>query len=485
MNVYTENGALSVTPDSPLVEFFYKTLRDLPEDRFEEMFVAAWGVSQLITLRLLFYIRWCRGGKGERRLFRWGLRKLVEMGHSDIVVKNLKWIPEFGSWKDLLHLLETPIREEVLEFYCTQIRKDLQELENPKASVSLAGKWLPSQQKSMDRTFGAAKMFRKALGMSFRDYRITCSSLRSRIDIVERDLCAQNFHEINYATVPSLARLKYAAAFKNHDEERYTVYLRDVAQGRAKMNVKLVYPYQLVEKYMPLASTKNEQIDDATLDTMWTELVKQVRAELVAAGANMQALAVADVSGSMSGVPMANSVSLSLLWAELCEGPFAGHFYTFASRPQLIKVNGDTLREKVETVMKTATVDNTNIQALFDDLLTHAKLWKVSQEQYPKTIYMFTDGQFDQMTDSRRATTNFATIREKHRKAGYEMPRIVFWNLRGDTLDFPASSHDSNVALVSGFSPSLLKLLLESGEMNPVAIMNSAISGKLFEKIII
>ena len=165
----TENGALSISPDNPLLEFFYRTVRNIPEEQFEKIFLEAWQVSQLLTLRLLFYIRWCRGGKGEKQIFRWGLRKLVELGYGETVVKNLARIPEFGSWKDLLYLIDTTIGERVIEFYCEQILKDMKALENPKSGVSLAGKWLPSQQKSMDRQLRAANRFRKCLKMSFKE----------------------------------------------------------------------------------------------------------------------------------------------------------------------------------------------------------------------------------------------------------------------------------------------------------------------------
>ncbi len=46
----------------------------------------------------------------------------------------------------------------------------------------------------------------------------------------------------------------------------------------------------------------------------------------------------------------------------------------------------------------------------------------------------------------------------------YPAPRIIFWNLRGDTLGSPAKSDDSNVQLLSGFSPSLLKHVMEGEE---------------------
>ena len=38
---------------------------------------------------------------------------------------------------------------------------------------------------------------------------------------------------------------------------------------------------------------------------------------------------------------------------------------------------------------------------------------------------------------------------------------MIFWNLRGDTRDYPASADTPGVDMVSGFSPNLLKLFLQ------------------------
>ena len=47
----------------------------------------------------------------------------------------------------------------------------------------------------------------------------------------------------------------------------------------------------------------------------------------------------------------------------------------------------------------------------------------------------------------------------------WPVPEITFWNLRGATSGFPAEADKSGVRLLSGFSPSLLKLILEGSEL--------------------
>ena len=43
-------------------------------------------------------------------------------------------------------------------------------------------------------------------------------------------------------------------------------------------------------------------------------------------------------------------------------------------------------------------------------------------------------------------------------------PTIIFWNVRADTLGYPAAADQKGVMLLSGYSPALMKFIL-SGEM--------------------
>jgi len=277
--------------------------------------------------------------------------------------------------------------------------------------------------------------------------------------------------------LPSVARMLYTPCFNEHDGVRFRAYLKDVAEGKSKMNISLIYPYQLYDALRVCT------IPEDQLDVMWNQLVKDTREKLIKVGATRQALAVADVSGSMGGVPMSNSIALSLLWAELCEGPFNGHFYSFSETPQLISVkNAKTFKEKVDIVANSKWGMNTNLQAVFDDMLNHISMWKVPNEQCPQTIYIFTDGQFDSMV-SNSDMTHLQVIENKYAKAGLVMPRIVFWNLRGDTVDFPSPGDKKNVIMLSGFSPSLMKLVMEGPDVTPMKILMNAISDPIFDCI--
>lgn len=474
----TQNGATSYTPDNAHLTLFYKALRDVSDETMQTMVRESFALDPLVSMKLLFHLRWCRGGKGERKLFYIALNYLLgaSMWATSCVMQNLTHVPTFGTWKDLLQLSATSAGAKL---FAKQLEADRRALAT-KNKVSLAAKWAPSEGKKFDRAGEWVSQICRELKCNRKTYRTEyLVPLRKHLDIVERHMCEDDWSGITYAHVPSVAGLMYATTFRKHDKERYEQYIADVASGKEKMNVSLVFPYQLVEA---LASHK---IPDDQLDTMWNQLVKSTREKLKASGASLQALAIADVSGSMSmsmdGTPMSNSIALSMLWAELCEGPFNSHFYTFSATPKLLKVSG-TFRQKYETIATSTWGLNTDLQAVFDDMLSHADMWQVSAEMYPKKLYIFTDNQFDRMTTG-GDKTHLEMIEQKHLETGRAMPQIIFWNLRGNIPDFPSAGDRKGVAMVSGFSPSLMRLIMEGKELSPMGILMDAIADPIFDCI--
>ena len=67
-------------------------------------------------------------------------------------------------------------------------------------------------------------------------------------------------------------------------------------------------------------------------------------------------------------------------------------------------------------------------------------------------------------------------IRKLFKEAGYEMPKVVFWNLRASQCEgSPARSDDTDVAMVSGFNPVLMKAILNCEDFNPMEVMFQAL----------
>ena len=62
----------------------------------------------------------------------------------------------------------------------------------------------------------------------------------------------------------------------------------------------------------------------------------------------------------------------------------------------------------------------------------------------------------------------------EYEEAGYKLPKIVFWDLHAHSGQ-QAQCSDENVAMVSGFSPSIMRAVLNAEEFNPVDVMLEAV----------
>ncbi|KAF7839061.1 plant/T31B5-30 protein [Senna tora] len=103
-----------------------------------------------------------------------------------------------------------------------------------------------------------------------------------------------------------------------------------------------------------------------------------------------------------------------------------------------------------------------------------------------KRVFVFSDMEFDQAS-SNPWETDYEAITRKYREKGFgcAVPQIVFWNLR-DSRATPVPATQKGVALVSGFSKNLLQLFLDNdGSINPMDVMEAAISGQEYQKLVV
>lgn len=463
----TENLAITPkTTKSDLLDFFANgaALRNKNNEEVERFFSLAFSEDKLLALKCLCYIRDIRGGQGERKTFR-TLLNYLGRNYPELTKKNLKNFIEYGRWDDLYSLLNTPTEEDVLKLIKTQLNKDIKAEED---NLSLLAKWLPSSNTSSNETRKQAYKTRSFLGLTEKEYRLTLSSLRKKIDIVERKMCSQKWNKINYSSVPSRATLIYRKAFAKHDSERYSKWQSDVEKGKKEIKASTLYPYDIVERAFSADNT------DKTLDLQWKALP-----DYCENSPNKNGIVVADVSGSMSGRPMSVSISLAMYFAEKNKGAFKDYFITFTTSPELVKVKGDTIVEKVKNLQNANWGGNTNIQAVFDLILNTAIKNSVKQNEMPNVIYIVSDMQFDQATTS-NSQSNFEVIKQKYQNNGYKMPKLVFWNVRASS-GFPVIKDEINTVLVSGCSPVIFKTVL-SGE-NPYQVMINTLNQKRYSLV--
>lgn len=449
---YTENGALThKTTGSKLYDLFAMggAYRNRSNDDIETLFMDAYMENPVYALKCLFYLRNVRGGQGERRFFRVAIRKLAEVD-KNAVVRNISNIVIFGRFDDLFALEGTPAWNDAMTSIRAYFAMDMNG-NHP----TLLGKWLPSENASSKETKRLAGIIRRGLGLTHRQYRKALTSLRSKINIVEKMMSEGKWDDIKYDGLPSKAGINYRNAFLRHDHDRYVEFMSD---RKSKVNAGTLAPYEVVEKAIG-AFLKPVGAERDAINKYWDNLTDYFK------DASLNALCMIDTSGSMWGRPMNVAISLGMYCAERCNGPFKDHYISFASRPQLIKISGHDFVDKVNRIYRTNLCDNTNISEAFGMLLNTAKRYHVKQSDLPKSIIVISDMEFDHGTTGGygRSHSSRLTLMEGIRKNwernGYEMPNLVYWNVDARQNNISENANDG-ITYVSGFSPVIFKTIL-------------------------
>ena len=460
------------------------SLRVRTDREIENLLNVAFSENTLLAIKTLFWIRDVRGGAGERKTFRVGLNWLA-YNYPEILVKNIANVAEYGRYDDLLGLLSSPVKDDVVLFIQNQIVTDL-----AAPRPSLLGKWLPSINASSKETKKNGRILAKALGLTERQYRQVLTNLRGKIKIIESQMCAKEWDAINFEFVPSKAAMNYRKAFRKHSPELYEQYIKAVEKGEKTIKATTLFPYDIIRtvwgnagtSYYGYGTPKKLPVDEVrTLDAQWKALPNYFEGNEDAEG-----LVVVDVSGSMmcnNGLPMFTSIGLGLYCAERAKGPFHNKYMTFASTPQLLTVTGKTIEDKVHYTRMTGVGTSTNLQAVFDLILTTALASRVKQSDMPKSLYIITDTEFNHPQIGR--FTNFEVIKAKFAAAGYVMPRLVFWNVNSVKDSSPVRVDDNGVVLVSGQSPAIFKNLLSGKATDPMAMFLDVVNGERYEKVVV
>lgn len=453
----TENGDITYSTSlDPCVDLFSQigAIRGQSESRIQELFSNAYATNPDVASRIALWARDIRGGAGERRTYNLILRYLA-IHDFDRLVRLLGRTHEVGRFDDLFSVFEDKrANKVVLQLYSEALVN----------KNGLAAKWAPRQGP-------IANSLRRYMGLSPKEYRKLVVGLTK---VVETPMCEgpkddfSSWKKINYEHVPSVASARYSKAFLKRDGERYKEYLDKVKKGTAKINTSAVYPYDVIKS----------SVNDATADVMWNNLPDYVKE-------GMGFIPMVDVSGSMSAPAggdyrnkitcMDVAISLGLYLAERNKSLFEGLMLTFSSKPQIFEVPKGTVKEKFNAIRRMQWQMNTNLDRAMDCIIDVAIKGKVSQQDMPTHLLIISDMEFDAGTrthiswggnkDEGTGTVSDRT-KEKFKKAGYEVPNLVWWNLNSRHGHTPVRSNEQGAALISGFSPSIMQSLLNS-DMTP------------------
>lgn len=74
-----------------------------------------------------------------------------------------------------------------------------------------------------------------------------------------------------------------------------------------------------------------------------------------------------------------------------------------------------------------------------------------------------------------KENTIYEDMRKKFNKAGFNLPKVIFWNLNAYYGNFPVMEDEPNCCMVSGFSPNIIKPIITGDIITPFDVMLRAI----------
>lgn len=467
----TTNGAVALNTSSNTVLDLFSvigSLRNASEDRIASLWKYAFRENPDLAMKTLFYARDVRGGLGERETFRTILRYAATEA-PESVKKNLSLVGYFGRFDDLYALVGTPCEDAMWQIMKEQFQMDLASMREGK-SVSLLAKWMKTPDASSENTRKLGIQTALKLGYTVKAFKKDLRALRRYLDIPEIKMCANEWDTICYKNVSANCMLKNRNNFRTHDEDRFAAYLESVKKGEVSIKAGTLYPYEIVEKYLYGRECSND-----VLNLQWESLPNYVE--------DGNILIMADVSGSMSGRPMATSIGMAMYFAERNKGDFHGLFMTFSNKPQFVHLKGDTISERIHSIERANWDMNTNLDAAMQKILDLAQKSDTSKEDMPKALVIVSDMQIDRCVDTNDNRLFYDRWKEKFEAAGYDMPSIVFWNVNSVKDTFHSDCNIKGVQYYSGQSVSVFKNIFQGIEFDPVEAMLAVLLNERYEKV--
>lgn len=491
--VHTENGAAAFETaggeGKNLVDFNFaiSAMRGWSDSDITSRFAKVYFENPTVAVKYWAFCADCRGGLGERRTSRVIFDWLVD-NQIDTARKILKLIPLYGRWDSLTRLIDSKLHNEVVGIIAKQLKEDIENCRSGKA-FSLLAKWCPSENTSSPKTRMLATKIRNALEITPKMYRKMLSELRAGLKIVERSMSSGNWSEINYNSVPSKANILYKDAFMKHDKFRRTDYLEKLVRGDSgvKINSSVAFPCDIVHSYLKdMHSMWYRRIGgyDETIEQMWKSLPNYVK------DGGRNTIVVADTSGSMM-TNIGNSKmtawdvaqSFAIYLSEKLSGPFKDKYIMFSNSPFLVDLgNCNSLRDKLVLSSEYNECSNTNFYKTMKLILKTAVNNNLKKEDIPDII-VISDMHFDQGAYYDKPLME--EIRDEFASHGYELPRMVYWNVCGGTgrsTPIPLQSNPNGVILMSGYSTSLAEMAL-SGETSPYKAILSKLNSERYAPV--
>jgi hypothetical protein len=415
------------------------------EESALSLFQKTWIVDKALSMKLLLWLRDCRGGAGNRSATRECL-KWVANNDAAWIEANIGWIPLVGRWDDLKSLFGTPAEETAVALWKEALKnKDV-----------LAAKWADRNDKPL----------KKGLALTVGDFRRMLAKIRSP-HIVEHKMCTKRWNEINYEKIPSIAMARYTQAFGRNDVDRFNKYKEKLETGEATIHAAVLFPHDCVRT----VKHGDAKIGDAQFEAM-PNFIEDTDERVIVLSDTSGSMFI-NVAGSIQSMDISQGLALYCSAKIPKDNPFYKKFIGFESESKFKDWNGLSFSQAVHSrQIFDGACGSTRIDTAMDLILKTAKFFNLEQSQMPTMLLIVSDMQFHSGCNS--DDTEVETCLKRWDEAGYNRPRIVYWNTAGHGGQQATVIHP-NVGLVSGFSTGVLKAILGGDDFTPIAIMMRAL----------
>ena len=449
---------------------------------------------------------------------------------------------QYGSWKDVKYFLaylknnteqgeSHPLIERILKEIVVPVLQKDEMLFAEGKPVSLIGRWIPREKSSKKFNW----IFKRLAPLMYPEFgrlpqggwrnreQILKSVLKQKIhlkkllvklsgceggsDTPQVKMAGKEWSKINFNTVTSVTLKKQKVAILNKTKKgeqrsteddriecalNYKNHVEKALAGdkSAKVHGKRLDVGQLAKDgftYTPYGD--EDETLRKTINLQWAS-----QAENNKGLENVPIVAMADTSGSMEcddGLPINNSIGLSIRISEICHPAFRNRVMTFDAVPKWIKFEeGEDFVAKASKLRHAAWGMNTDFHLAIDKMIDILVEQNIEPAAVRKLVLaVFSDMQFDcSYHNGNIFDTAHEQIKQKFHDAGmrttwrrpYEAPHILFWNLR-KTTGFPATTFTKNITFLSGYSSTLLNIFATKGidalrEVTPMTMLEELLN---------
>jgi hypothetical protein len=449
----TENGAVTFKSSMDKnVDLFFSGAVTSDTSIIRGMILNAFREDKLLALKISFYLRDVREGQGKRDVIR-ALILVLAREDSVLLAKLLPFIPMIGRWKDVFEQMPiyTDEQKDIIKVMISVASKD-------PTIVGMMAKWMP--RKGVN-----AVILTKLLELTPKEYR---RFIVDNSNTVEQLMCAREWDSINFEHVPSVASKIYQKAFMRNTEQ-YSKYVDSLIKGEAKVNASVLFPHDII------VALQNGNKD--VLNEQWNSLPNYMEGS-----EKFNVLPVIDTSGSMNinayGIVtcMQVAIGLGVYLSQRNEGAYKNFWCNFNLSPTFYTLKEGNIDEVVKGLNYNNWGTSTNINLVFTKLLNDSVKFNVPAEDMPRIVLIISDMEFN----SCGTFTNYEKFKSQYEEAGYKAPLVVFWNVSSSNGTSPVRFNEENVAMIGGYSPVIMKQILQGGleDMTPLGMMLKTIKDK-------